>query len=187
MLVATGSDITAFIRKQPAMMEILGAVEALTLPDCWVGAGFVRNPVWDALHGLPWSASYTDIDVVYFDAADLDPELDRQIETRLAGLFPTVPWSVKNQARMHLQNGDTPYADTADALCHWPEVCTAIAARSAGSRIELLAPFGVDDLVSLVVQPTPAFANKVEVYRERVARKRWLERWPKVHIRGLQD
>ena len=70
-------------------------------PARLLGRGrFVRNPIWDALHGLPWSASHTDIDVVYFDAADLDPELDRQIETRLAGLFPTVPWSVKNQARM---------------------------------------------------------------------------------------
>jgi len=31
-------------------------VEALRLPDSWVGAGFVRNPVWAALHGRSWSA-----------------------------------------------------------------------------------------------------------------------------------
>jgi uncharacterized protein len=181
-LIATPSDITALIASQPAMVEILRAVEALRLPDCWIGAGFVRNPIWDALHGFPWSASYTNADVVYCDSADLDPELDRQIETRLAGLFPAVPWSVKNQARMHLQNGDPPYLNTADALRHWPETCTAIAARSLDGRIELLAPFGIDDLVSLVVRPTPTFADKIEVYRARIASKAWQVRWPKLRI-----
>src|ERR1700730_13912907 len=73
-----------------------------------------------------------------------------------------------------------PYADTAEAVRHWPETCTAIAARTLDARIELLAPFGVDDLISLVVQPTPAFANKIEVYRARVARKAWQVRWPKL-------
>ena len=50
-------DIAAFIAAQPAMMDLLRAVEALNLPDGWIGAGFVRNPVWDALRGFPWSAS----------------------------------------------------------------------------------------------------------------------------------
>ena len=164
------------------MMEILHAVEALRLPDSWVGAGFVRNPVWDALHDRPWSASYTDVDVLYYDTANANPEQDRRIEADLGTSVPAVPWSVKNQARMHLQNGDGPYADSADAMRHWPETCTAIGVRAIGSRIEILAPFGTDDLISLVVRPTPAFANKVEVYRARVAHKAWSVSWPKLHI-----
>ncbi len=186
-MISTASDIAAFIATRPAMVEILRAVEALSLPDCWVGAGFVRNPIWDALHGFPWSASYTDIDVVYFDAADLDPERDRQIETHLAISVPAVPWSVKNQARMHFHNGDDAYTNTADALCHWPETCTAVATRSIGARIELLTPFGIDDLISLIVRPTPAFANKMEVYQARVASKAWQARWPKLRTYRLLD
>jgi uncharacterized protein len=93
----------------------------------------------------------------------------------------------QNQARMHFQNGDPPYADLAEAVRHWPETCTAIAARTLDARIELLAPFGVDDLISLVVQPTPAFANKIEVYRARVARKAWQVRWPKLRTYRLLD
>jgi uncharacterized protein len=186
-LISTASDIIGFIAAQPAIVDVLRAVEALRLPDCWVGAGFVRNPIWDALHGFPWSASYTDIDVVYFDAAAIDPERDRQFEIRLAAAIPAVPWSVKNQARMHLQNGDDAYANTADALCHWPETCTAVAARSIGAKIELLAPFGVDDLISLAVRPTPAFADKIEAYRARVARKAWHTRWPKLRTDRLLD
>jgi nucleotidyltransferase-like protein len=76
---------------------------------------------------------------------------------------------------MHFQNGDDAYTNTADALCHWPETCTAVAARAIGARIELLTPFGIDDLISLIVRPTPAFANKMEVYRARVASKLELE------------
>jgi len=114
-------DIPIFVAAQPTMMTVLMSAEKLGLSDCWVGAGFVRNPVWDALHGRPWSASYTDIDVAYFDPADIDPKRDEVIEAELAVVIPGAPWSVKNQARMHLQNGDAPYTDTADAMRHWPE------------------------------------------------------------------
>jgi hypothetical protein len=178
-------DIVAFIAAQPAMMDLLRAVEALNLSDGWVGAGFVRNPVWDALHGFPWSPSYSDVDVVYFDDADADPERDRRIDHQLRTAMPGIPWSVKNQARMHRQNHDHPYADTADAMTHWPETCTAIGVRTKGTQVELLAPFGTSDLLSLVVRPTPAFASKRSIYQSRLAEKRWVERWPR--LRYLPD
>jgi uncharacterized protein len=168
-------------------MAILRLAETLDLPDCWIGAGFVRNVIWDALHYRPWSPSYGDIDVVYFDTDHLDPDHDTRIETRLKSSMPKTPWSVKNQARMHGANGDPPYADTPDALRHWPEACTAIAVRSIASRVELLAPFGVSDLLSLIVAPTPAFVHKIGIYRSRVAQKRWAQRWPKLRIKGLTD
>jgi hypothetical protein len=176
----TVQDIETFIAAQPAMVTILRAVEALDLPDCWIGAGFVRNAVWDALHDRPWSASHGDIDVAFFDGSDANPARDRSIEIELGGSIPGERWSVKNQARMHIRNGDSPYMDTADALRHWPETCTAVAARSVGRRIELLAPFGIRDLASLIVSPTPAFALKIEIYRRRIVDKAWAERWPRL-------
>ena len=182
---STTFDIRTFVAAQPVMMTALAAVERLALPDCWVGAGFVRNPVWDALHGYPWSASYTDIDVVYFDPANIDPKYDDVIEAELAVAIPSAPWSVKNQARMHLQNGDALYRDTADAVRHWPETCTAIAVRWAGFRVELLAPFGVDDLLGMIVRPTPAFANKLDIYRARLVRKAWSKSWPLLREREV--
>ena len=185
--IETAGDIVRLIALQPPMMDILRRVEALHLPDCWIGAGFVRNVIWDALHGRPWSPSYGDIDVVYFDAGNLGAERDIQIEAGLKRSMPGVPWSVKNQARMHQANGDPPYADTADALRHWPEICTAVAVRSIGSCIELLAPFGVSDLVGLTVSPTPAFAGKLDIYRARIARKQWAQRWPRLCITALSD
>lgn len=185
--IATAADIAGFIARQPPMIEILRTVEALDLPDCWVGAGFVRNAVWDALHDRPWSPSYGDVDVVYFDACSSGASRDTEFETELKRAMPRAPWSVKNQARMHAANGDPPYADTADALRHWPETCTAVAIRSVDARIEVLAPFGVSDLVRLIVKPTPAFAGKLGLYRTRVAEKQWAQRWPGLCIARLDD
>jgi hypothetical protein len=176
------SDIARFIAGRPRMMRALRAVAARALPDGWVGAGFIRNAVWDALHGFDTPGEQGDVDVVFFDGSDLRPERDRGIEADLARACPDVPWSVRNQARMHERNGDAAYADTADALRHWPERCTAIAARAAAGGVELLAPFGVADLVALIVRPTPAFARKMNIYRDRLRQKNWRARWPRLHV-----
>jgi hypothetical protein len=180
-------DIAAFIARQPPMMRVLRAVAAQRLPDGWVGAGFIRNAVWDALHGVSSPRDHGDVDVIFFDASDVRRERDAHIEGDLAAAYPDVPWSVRNQARMHARNGDAPYADTADALRHWPERCTAIAARAAAKGVELLAPFGVGDLAALIVRPTPAFARKINTYRERLREKNWQARWPDLKVMEAKD
>lgn len=169
-----------------APLRALAAIEGLR--DAWIGAGFVRNAVWDALHGrapvpvLPGS----DLDVVHFDRTRLNAEADAAIEAALRKAMPDLPWSVRNQARMHLRNGDAPYADTAEALRHWPETATAIAARLGPTgEVELLAPFGLGDLLGLVLRPTPACAAspaKHAAFAERVASKGWLARWPRLRL-----
>ena len=95
--IQTTNDIIRFIAGQPSMVNIPRVVEALNLPDCWTGAGFVRNVVWDALHDRPWSSSYSDIDVVYFDTDNLGPDQDIRIETKLTASIPDVPWSVRTK------------------------------------------------------------------------------------------
>jgi hypothetical protein len=57
-----------------------------------------------------------DIDVIYFDSADVSRETEQEIDDRLDQLFPGQRFSVKNQARMHLRNGDSPYRSSADAM-----------------------------------------------------------------------
>jgi hypothetical protein len=145
---------------------------------CWVAAGFIRNAIWDQLHGRS-AASWPvgDVDVVYWDPSDISPERDAAIEKRLMACAE-IPWSVRNQARMHERNGDAPYRSTEDAIRHWPETATAIAARYRGNRVEVLAPYGIEDLVNLLVRPTPAFACKQFVYRARITSEDWARRWP---------
>jgi hypothetical protein len=163
-------------------MQVLRAVRALALPDWAIGAGFVRSRVWDWLCGDARATVPSDIDVLYYDAADLDPTRETVLEARLRDTLPA-PWSVTNQARMHIDNGDAPYASTEDALRHWLETPTAVAVRlSADDHLELLAPWGLDDLFTMTVRPTPSGHSKLGIYRRRIAAKRWPETWPGVRV-----
>jgi uncharacterized protein len=176
----TREDVADFISQRPHIVALLEAVEALELPDSWIGAGLIRGSVWDKLHGYPDVIAVNDVDVVYFDPADVSPGRDAALEAALRSRVPDMPWEVRNQARMHNRNRDAPYTNTADALRCWVTTATAIAARAKDGRIELLAPHGVEDLLGLIVRPTPHFRSKLDIYRQNVATKGWARRWPKL-------
>ena len=161
---------------------MLRAVSRLGLPDCWTGAGFVRNLVWDRLHGYAEATTLNDIDVLYFDPSDRSRATERALEARLRRALPGQPWSVRNQARMHRRNADAPYRSTCHALSFWAETPTAVAVALRGTRVEVIAPFGTDDLMGLTVRPTPRFRHKLAVYRARMAGKGWRNLWPKLMV-----
>jgi uncharacterized protein len=182
----TVADIVSFVEGHSHIARLLDAIATIPLPDCWIGAGLIRNAVWDELHRIcSGEASNADVDVIYFDSADTRERRDAAIEARLIERMPGTKWSVHNQARMHLRNGDSPYLDLEDAIRRWPETATAIAARKRAGRVELLAPFGIDDLVDLIVRPTPTFALKIDAYRARILAKNWKARWPRLTVIGF--
>lgn len=173
------ADLRALLSDDSPRWKALEAVAGLDLPDCWIGAGFVRDAVWDHLHGRPPTFSATDVDVIWFAPGVPDEQADRDIEQKLKALLPGYRCSVKNQARMHRRNGDAPYRSVAHAMTHWPETATAVAVRIAHKEVEICAPFGLDDLWALRLRPTPAFANeKWPIFQQRLASKRWVERYP---------
>ena len=174
------SRVHAIITNDAIRWELLRVVRCMRLPNCWIGAGFVRNAVWDHLHGRSWSPISSDVDVLWFDPDRTDPSIDQQIQTELRMLVSSVEWSVKNQARMHVHNGDAPYLSTTDAMRYWPETATAVAVRRGdGDQCEAAAPFGLDDLFGLILRPSPKFGNeKRHLYDERVLAKGWQKIWP---------
>jgi hypothetical protein len=179
-------QLAALIQADPCRWHALALVRDLCLPDCWIGAGFVRNAAWDRSHGRAVSAPDTDADVIWFDPARTDPGLDRSYEAALAAAAPGIAWSVKNQARMHARNADAPYTCSTDAMRHWPETATAVAVRrTRADACEIAAPCGLDDLFDLLLRPTPRFAaEKRAVFDGRVAGKGWLARWPGLRLAG---
>ena len=186
MELSSERDILALVAADAWMMAALGAVAGLGLPDCWIGAGFLRGAVWDRLHEYVQRTPLDDIDVVTFDPRAPDPAAEAALERRLGELLPGLPWSVKNQARMHLRNGDAPYGSSADALAHWLETPTAVALRlNQAGGLELLAPLGTGDLLGLVVRPTPharAHKHRLAAYRARLEKKNWPAKWPKLRV-----
>jgi hypothetical protein len=175
----------AWLRADDWCMACLAAVAALDLPDGWIGAGFLRNLAWDRLHGFTAPTPLADVDVIYFEPAS-GMEREAEIEAALASRLERVPWSVRNQARMHVRNSDAPYRNTEDALRHWLEIPTAVAARiTAGGELEILAPFGLVDVFGLTVRPTPharSRQGRLKEYRLRMAKKAWPATWSGVRV-----
>lgn len=174
------AQVIDLLRADPLRWHLLSVVRDLDLPDGWIGAGFVRNAVWDHLHGRAASAPAGDVDIVWYDPRCSDASEDRRLEATLRAIAPNIAWSVKNQARMHRRNRDAPYASVTDAMRGWPETATAVAVRRVGDAGgEVAAPFGLDDLMRLILRPTPRFTGeKRAIYVERVRSKGWLATWP---------
>ncbi len=176
------SDILDLIRADPWMMRVLHAAAGLNLPDWMIGAGFVRNKVWDHLHGFANAEVQTaDIDLIYFDPTDLRESTEKDHD-RLLSAVCHVNWSTKNQARMHGVTGDAPYTSAADALAHWVETAACVAVTLQGGTLRLIAPHGTADLVGLIIRRSPGFNRDIGIMQERVACKRWLEKWPRLRL-----
>jgi hypothetical protein len=96
------------------------------------------------------------------------------------------PLQVRNQARVHLwfeQHFGVPYPPlpSADAaLLTYPITAQAIGVRlETDGRLDIAAPFGLDDLFALRLRPNPRFPN-AETYRAKAARVRAI--WPEVAV-----
>ena len=166
--------------------DCLRAVRDLSLPDWAIGAGFVRNAVWDRLQGHKRATPLNDIDVLFFDSGNTEPAFERTLEHSLARSLPGRAGSRRHPARMHRRNGDRPYRNTEDALRFWLETPTAVAVRlQANDGLSVLAPFGLEDLMAMSVRPTAAGLAKMDQYRARMTAKNWPATWPRVTVEGL--
>ncbi|MEO0438294.1 MAG: nucleotidyltransferase family protein [Pseudomonadota bacterium] len=176
------AKVILWLEQDPLRQRALAQAAELRLPDWCIAAGFVRNLIWDRLHGRRRSTPLNDIDLIYFDPTDSSRGRDKRTEEQLRGKSG-LNWSVKNQARMHVRNDDEPYSSTSHAMSYWVEVETAIGARlvEQGGEIELVAPFGVRHLFEQTITLNPK-RRKPEAFRERIRKKAWLETWPKLRV-----
>lgn len=186
MVIQTKEDIQTLIQEDKWMMEILKTAQQLELPDWWICAGFVRSKIWDTLHEYIERTPLADIDVIYFDPNNKEESEEKKWEDQLRCLLPNIPWSVKNQARMHKLNNLPPYKSSVDGIANFPETVTAIGVKlDEQNKIVLVAPHGIDDILQMSVNPVPRFAKNndlLKIYEHRVQNKNWLTIWPNVRI-----
>jgi uncharacterized protein len=181
----TEADLLEAIKQDIWMMSILETAAKLELPDYCISAGFVRAKAWDVQHDYIERTPPTDVDVVYFDAADTDKAAEKELENMLAKVMPGVPWSVKNQARMHQINQMPAFRDTAHAIACYPETATSIGVKLEDGELQLIAPFGVNNLLACRIAPTPLYVKSApyhSIYLERVNKKNWQRLWPRVRM-----
>jgi uncharacterized protein len=183
------NELAELINESAWLRRMLGLVAALGLPDCWIGAGAVRDLVWDIRFGDGFApANIADVDVVFFDPDDLTPEHEREIERQLQNREPSVKWDVKNQARVHhwfearFGHPAAPLTSTTDGVSTWPETATAVAVRlRTDGGLDIAAPFGLDDLLDGVWRGNFVRVTEAE-YEARLDRKQPHRRWPAVVV-----
>ncbi|WP_310831116.1 nucleotidyltransferase family protein [Paenibacillus pedocola] len=186
MRIHDEEELLRLVAEDRWMMDILAAARDLGLPDCWVCAGFVRSKVWDVQHDFTSRTPLGDVDVIYYDPADIREEIEKAWEARLREADPSVPWSVKNQARMHVVNDLEPYTSATDGMSKFPETATALGLALTGQgEVILSAPHGVRDVLDLIVRPSPLFNANPRlhpVYEERIAKKNWQGVWNQLQV-----
>lgn len=173
--------IVELITHDAMRIEALECVFQLDLPQCYLAAGFVRNLVWDYLHEKPEPTPLNDVDVIYFDPDEEDQEAYLEYEATLTAKLPLLNWQVRNQALMHVRNGDLPYRSSIDAMSYSPEKETAVGIRKGKSGdYECISAYGFDSLFNFQITSNPK--RKREVFERRVASKGWLKQWPSLQV-----
>ncbi|MDV2682807.1 nucleotidyltransferase family protein [Alkalihalophilus lindianensis] len=191
MMAKSENGVIELIKQDEWMMDVLKAAQQLNLPDWWICAGFVRSKIWDTLHKFKDRTAMADVDVIYFDPENIDELEEKQLEKRLSVIMPSIPWSVKNEARMHIPNHIPHYSSSVDAISKFPETATALGVKlDEQGNVILAAPFGIKDLLSLVVKPTPYFMENEDlafVYKKRILKKNWKATWPKIKVQQTKS
>lgn len=173
----------ALLRADPQRMACLQAAAELNLPDWALGAGFIRNLIWDHLHHKAVPTPLNDIDLIYLDKTDPQGLAETAHEAWLATRLPDQQWEVRNQARMHTRQLVAPFASSLEALSHWVEVPTCIGVRlNQDGEFEWLAPYGFAINWSLQVSANPRCRQDKQIFTQRIKEKRWQTIWPDLQV-----
>jgi hypothetical protein len=180
--------LDAVLRGAPLVMEALEAARDVAAPDWLIGAGAIRDAVWDAAHGRA-PAMPRDVDLEFLDAADLTRDRERAVEAALRARAPGLPWEAANQAAVHLWYPRRfglevpPFGSCAEAIATFPETASCVGVRLLDDDdLLVVAPYGLADLLGCVCRHNPARVS-ASFYERRVAEKGWRARWPKLLVR----
>lgn len=172
----------ALLRNDSLRMRCLLTAQALNLPDWYLGAGFVRNAIWDHLHHKTEMTPLNDVDLVFFDPTDVSPQREQALQEQLIASMPEINWEVRNQARMHEKHGHAPYRSTAHGIAQWVEVPTCVGVRlEHDGRLTFCAPYGLRQNWSLTIAINPC-NRQPEIVQRRILEKKWLKLWPHLHL-----
>ena len=172
------------IAQSPVLQRTLQIVRDMDLPDWWLVSGAIYNTVWNHLTNRPALHGIKDIDLFYFDPDTSFAAEDRIIK-RAAPLFPTAPpVEIRNQARVHLwypRHFGQPYptlTTSAEAIDHFASRTHCVGIRLT-DRLEIYAPFGLDDIFSFCLTPNPVLDNRA-THRAKAARQ--MTHWPELTL-----
>lgn len=168
--------------------EALARARSLALTDWLIVSGALYNSIWNQLTEKPSGYGIKDVDLFYFDESDLSYEAEDGVIARAAAVFAglRLPVEVRNQARVHLwypQKFGRPcprYTSSSHSLGFFASRTHAVGVRyGADGQLELVAPFGLDDIFSFRITPNRVMDNQ-QTHEAKGARAR--ETWPETTV-----
>lgn len=176
------------VAADPLLAKTLARVRELELPDWLVVSGALYNSIWNHLTGRPSGYGIKDVDLFYFDGTDLSYEAEDAVIRRAAQHFEglTLPVEVRNQARVHLWypakfgQACPRYTSASESVGYFASKTHAVGVRfDADEALELVAPFGLDDIFSFRITPNRALDNQ-RTHEAKGRRAR--ENWPEISV-----
>jgi hypothetical protein len=179
------------VRASPRLMRMLTIARDLDLPQWRIVSGAIYQTVWNALTGRDPDHGIRDFDLFYFDGSDLSYAAEDIVIQRAAAAYPpdlSPLVEVRNQARVHLWfegHFGEPYAPLSsadEAIGRFVAPAFAVGVRlEADGRIDIVAPFGLDDVFAMRLRPNPSRPLST-AYAKITASAR--ARWPEVTLEG---
>lgn len=190
---AQRAALDAIIRGNALLMAVLEGLRAAGLPQGMLVAGALYNSVWNHLTGRPALHGINDIDIAYFDDADISYEAEdvviRAFDVRFSRL--PVPVQVRNQARVHLWfeakfgASFAPLRSAGEMLGRYASQTHAVAAwLDTAGALQIAAPFGLEPIFAFRIVPNPVLDNR---RAHTIKGERALALWPELRFEPWPD
>ena len=180
--------LEAVLRRSEPLMQVLRTVAELDPPEWLLFSGAVYQRVLNDQTGRPLDYGIKDYDVGYFDASDISYDAEDVVIRKVAAAFePPLREmvEVRNQARVHVWFQDhfnepyDPLTSSAEALGRFVSPLFAVGVKlDAADRMTVHAPFGLDDLFAMRLQPNPT--RRSPNYEKIAAAAK--ARWPEIEV-----
>lgn len=138
--------------------------------------------------GRPTGTGINDYDLIYYDERELSKEAEQFTELRVRRLLPDLPApvEVRNQARVHLWFEEyfgipyTPLSSADEAIDRYASKTHAVGiSLGEDGRLNIYAPFGLQDIFDMVIRPNYVLPNKPTHDRKSERAK---SIWPEVEV-----
>lgn len=184
-------QLEKILRKNKILIEVLKKLEQFSkenkkFQDYYVGAGAVNQTLFNYFHKFPIDNNISDFDIVYYDkdtSYEAEDKIIKKLDIRLKEL--NVKADIKNECRVPIWRKEKynqeikPYQSVEDAISRWTTTITCIGVRMEENKLKIYAPYGLEDLFSLIIRPVKKDVTKKD-YLEKT--KKWKQKWPKLTI-----
>lgn len=183
--------LQSILMQNEKLWKTLLCLQHSKIKNYYVAAGCINQTVLNYYHGYSFHYGIKDIDIVYFDE-DVSYEAEDIVIQDIHKLLKDVniAFDVKNQARVHLWYQDKfgkkrePVASLEAGINDWGASITSIGVRLENDKLIVYAPYGLNDLFSMIVRPIKHNFDK-EHYIIRA--EKWKAKWPKLTVFPWED